>query len=40
VAVAAGSTLISKEILKNKDWARLTDLAAQFVAAVAKAREK
>ena len=25
VAVAAGSTLVSKEILKNKDWAKLTD---------------
>jgi 2-dehydro-3-deoxyphosphogluconate aldolase / (4S)-4-hydroxy-2-oxoglutarate aldolase len=40
VAVAAGSSLVSKEILKNKDWAKLTDLAAQFVAAVAKARGK
>jgi 2-dehydro-3-deoxyphosphogluconate aldolase/(4S)-4-hydroxy-2-oxoglutarate aldolase len=38
VAVAAGSTLVSKDILKNKDWARLTDLAAQFIAAVAAAR--
>ncbi len=26
VAVAAGSTLVSKEILKTKDWAKLTDL--------------
>lgn len=40
VAVAAGSTLVSKEILKNQDWAKLTDLAAQFIAAVAKARGK
>jgi len=40
VAVAAGSTLVSKDILKNKDWAKLTDLASQFIAAVAKAREK
>ena len=40
VAVAAGSTLVSKEILKNKDWAKLTDLAAQFIAAVAAARAK
>jgi len=40
VAVAAGSTLVSKDILKNQDWARLTDLAAQFIAAVAKARGK
>ena len=38
VAVAAGSTLVSKDILKNKDWAKLTDLAAQFIAAVAAAR--
>jgi 2-dehydro-3-deoxyphosphogluconate aldolase/(4S)-4-hydroxy-2-oxoglutarate aldolase len=38
VAVAAGSTLVSKEILKNKEWAKLSELAAQFVAAVAKAR--
>jgi 2-dehydro-3-deoxyphosphogluconate aldolase/(4S)-4-hydroxy-2-oxoglutarate aldolase len=40
VAVAAGSSLVSKEILKNKDWAKLTDLASQFIAAVAKARAK
>jgi 2-dehydro-3-deoxyphosphogluconate aldolase/(4S)-4-hydroxy-2-oxoglutarate aldolase len=40
VAVAAGSTLVSKDILKNKDWAKLTDLAGQFIAAVAKARGK
>ena len=40
VAVAAGSSLVSKEILKNRDWAKLTDLASQFIAAVAKARGK
>ena len=40
VAVAAGSTLVSKDILKNKDWAKLSDLAGQFIAAVAKARGK
>jgi 2-dehydro-3-deoxyphosphogluconate aldolase/(4S)-4-hydroxy-2-oxoglutarate aldolase len=40
VAVAAGSSLVSKEILKNKDWAKLTGLASQFVAAIAKARGK
>ena len=40
VAVAAGSTLVSKEILKNRDWAKLTDLAGQFLAAVAAARAK
>jgi 2-dehydro-3-deoxyphosphogluconate aldolase/(4S)-4-hydroxy-2-oxoglutarate aldolase len=38
VAVAAGSTLVSKDILKNKEWAKLTDLAGQFIEAVAKAR--
>jgi 2-dehydro-3-deoxyphosphogluconate aldolase/(4S)-4-hydroxy-2-oxoglutarate aldolase len=40
VAVAAGSSLVSKEILKKQDWTKLTDLAAQFIAAVAKARGK
>jgi len=40
VGVAAGSTLVSKDILKNQDWAKLTDLASQFIAAVAKARGK
>ncbi len=40
VAVAAGGSLVSKEILKNQDWAKLTDLASQFIAAVAKARGK
>ena len=38
VAVAAGSSLVSKDILKNRDWPKLTDLASQFIAAVAKAR--
>ena len=40
VAVAAGSSLVSKDILKNQEWAKLTDLAAQFIAAVATARKK
>jgi 2-dehydro-3-deoxyphosphogluconate aldolase/(4S)-4-hydroxy-2-oxoglutarate aldolase len=40
VAVAAGSSLISKDILKNRDWTKLTSLASQFIAAVAKARAK
>ena len=39
VAVAAGSSLVSKEILKNQDWMKLQQLAADFVAAVAKARQ-
>jgi len=40
VAVAAGSSLVSKDILKNQEWAKLTDLASQFIVAVAKARKK
>jgi 2-dehydro-3-deoxyphosphogluconate aldolase/(4S)-4-hydroxy-2-oxoglutarate aldolase len=38
VAVGAGSSLVSKEILKNKDWKTLTSLAAEFVAAMRKAK--
>ena len=38
VAVAAGSCLVSAEILKSRDWAALSDRASQFVAVVAKAR--
>lgn len=38
VAVAAGSSLVSKDILKNKDWKKLTELAAAFVVAVKAAR--
>lgn len=38
VAVAAGSSLVSKEILKNKDWAKLTAAAAALVQAVRAAR--
>ena len=37
-AVAAGSTLVSKEILASRDWAKLTDTARRFVEAVAAAR--
>ena len=37
-AVAAGSSLVSKEILKNCDWTQLRNKAAQLVAAVAQAR--
>jgi 2-dehydro-3-deoxyphosphogluconate aldolase/(4S)-4-hydroxy-2-oxoglutarate aldolase len=39
-AVAAGGSLVSKEILKNSDWALLTETARQMVAAVAAARGK
>ncbi len=38
VAVAAGSSLVSKEILKNKDWAKLTATAKAMVEAVKAAR--
>ncbi len=38
-AVAAGSSLVSKEILKNRDWTQLRNKAAQLVAAVATARK-
>jgi len=38
-ALAAGSSLASKEILKNNDWKKLAALAAAFVEAVKKARE-
>jgi 2-dehydro-3-deoxyphosphogluconate aldolase/(4S)-4-hydroxy-2-oxoglutarate aldolase len=37
-AVAAGSSLVSKDLLKRGDWAALSDLATRFVANVAKAR--
>jgi 2-dehydro-3-deoxyphosphogluconate aldolase/(4S)-4-hydroxy-2-oxoglutarate aldolase len=38
VAVAAGSSLVSKEILKNRDWKKLSESAAAMVAAVKAAR--
>jgi len=38
VALAAGSSLVSKEILQNRDWKQLTERAAAFVEAVKKAR--
>jgi len=39
VALAAGSSLVSKEILKNRDWAKLSETASAFVAAVRTARQ-
>ncbi|MDB5294234.1 MAG: kdgA [Phycisphaerales bacterium] len=39
-AVAAGSTLIGKDVLAKRDWATLTETSRQFVAAVAEARKK
>lgn len=38
-AVAAGSSLVSKEILKNRDWKQLRELAQEFVQAVQTARK-
>lgn len=38
VALAAGSSLVSKDVLKNKDWKTLSETAAAFVEAVKKAR--
>lgn len=38
VAVAAGSSLVSKDILKNRDWKKLGESAAALVAAVKAAR--
>ena len=37
-ALGAGSSLIAKEFLKNKDWAGLTERAKAFVEAANKAR--
>lgn len=39
-AVAAGSSLVSKEVLAKKDWKTLSETAKQFVEAVAAARTK
>jgi 2-dehydro-3-deoxyphosphogluconate aldolase/(4S)-4-hydroxy-2-oxoglutarate aldolase len=38
VALGAGSSLVSKEVLASGDWAGLTKRAKQFVAAVKRAR--
>jgi len=37
-AVAAGSSLVSKEILRTRDWDRLKEASRRMVAAVANAR--
>ncbi|MDX1933376.1 MAG: bifunctional 4-hydroxy-2-oxoglutarate aldolase/2-dehydro-3-deoxy-phosphogluconate aldolase [Capsulimonadales bacterium] len=37
-AVAAGGSLVSKEVLKTSDWGKLTEVARAFVTAVAQAR--
>jgi 2-dehydro-3-deoxyphosphogluconate aldolase/(4S)-4-hydroxy-2-oxoglutarate aldolase len=38
VALGAGSSLVSKEILATQDWKKLTETAAAFVEAIQKAR--
>ena len=38
-ALAAGSSLIGREVLKSGDWKKMTSTAAAFVAAVAAARK-
>ncbi len=38
VCVGVGSSLVKKDLLKNKDWAGLTQLAKQFVEKVQQAR--
>ena len=38
VALGAGSSLVSKDILKSQDWKKLTETAAAFVEAIQKAR--
>lgn len=38
VALGVGSSLVSKDILKNQDWKKLTETAAAFVEAIKKAR--
>jgi 2-dehydro-3-deoxyphosphogluconate aldolase/(4S)-4-hydroxy-2-oxoglutarate aldolase len=40
VALGAGSSLVSKDILKNRDWAKLTENAKALVKAVQDARAK
>jgi 2-dehydro-3-deoxyphosphogluconate aldolase/(4S)-4-hydroxy-2-oxoglutarate aldolase len=37
-AVAAGSSLVSKEMLKNQDWKKITETAQAFVKALAAVR--
>lgn len=38
VALAAGSSLVSKDVLKSKDWKKLSETASEFVEAIGKAR--
>ncbi len=38
VAVGVGSALVRRDLIANAAWSELTDLAAQYVGAVASAR--
>jgi 2-dehydro-3-deoxyphosphogluconate aldolase/(4S)-4-hydroxy-2-oxoglutarate aldolase len=38
VALGAGSQLVSRESVQRQDWAKITKLAAEYVAAIQKAR--
>ena len=38
VGVALGSNLVSKQILRDRDWQKLTDLARQYVELLAESR--
>jgi 2-dehydro-3-deoxyphosphogluconate aldolase/(4S)-4-hydroxy-2-oxoglutarate aldolase len=40
VALGAGSSLVSKEVVKARDWKKLSETAAAFIAAVKAARAK
>lgn len=40
VAVAAGSNLVSKQILREKNWKKLTSLAAELVLTVKQSRDE
>ena len=39
-ALAVGSNLVSKDILANRDWAKLRETAAAYVEAVKAAKGK
>ena len=40
VALAAGTSLINKEALKNQDWKKISAIAASFIDAIKKARSE
>ena len=40
IAVGVGSALVRRDLVADADWLQLTDLAAQYVAAVAEARSE